>query len=128
MNLVNDECVAWQDVAVLKPSARDAGGDDDDVPRRSLRRCFALAIDYADTKRVSVKNRLRDRTDRERLPRPGSGYDSESLPARGQLPNVSSVLTLENGVEVQAERYLDCLAGGASRRDDENSPRRWLRR
>ena len=43
------------------------------------------------------------------------------LPARGERADLVAVLALEDGLEVEAERELDRLAGGARRRDDDDA-------
>jgi len=47
MDFIDDQRVVRQDVTVLEPATRDAGRDDDDVPRRRLRCRLALSVDDA---------------------------------------------------------------------------------
>src|SRR3982751_5486648 len=95
MYLVHHQGIARQDVAVLKPAARDTGGDDDDVPRRRLGRRLPLAIDDANLE-FGAENRLGDRGDRQRLSGSGAGYDSKTLAGGGELPDLVAVLLLKD--------------------------------
>ena len=54
------------------------------------------------------------------LPVAGPRHDAEAAAARGPGPQLGAVLALEQGVEVQAQRQLDRLAGGAGGRDDDD--------
>src|ERR1041385_21999 len=124
VDLVHDERVAAGDEVVLEPPPRDAGRDDDHVPRRRLRRRLALAVDDAVTERLP-EDRQRDGADPEGLPRAGPGHDAERLSGAGPFPQGGAVLPLEERVHLGAERKLDGLARGAGRRDhDDPAPRR----
>ena len=80
VDLVDDERVAGKNVAVLEPAARDAGGDDDDVPTWRVGCRFALPIDDADAEVGRSEQLLGDRPYRERLPRTGAATDQEGQP------------------------------------------------
>src|SRR4051812_7724104 len=114
MDLVDDERVGHEDVAILEPAPRDARRDDDDVPRRRFRGRLALAIHDTDLE-LRAQDLFSDRSDRQRLPRPRSGDDAETAPTSCELADAIAVLTFEEGLDVQTERELDCFAGGASR-------------
>ncbi len=126
MDLVDDQGIPGQNVAILEPPPRDTGGDDDDVPGRQFRRRFALAIDDAHPQVGRAENGFRDRSHGERFPRAGSGDDTESLSRGSELEDLLAMLALENGVEMKSKSEFDCLARSARRRDDENTPRRRL--
>src|SRR3954466_1581281 len=113
MDLVDDERVGHEDVAILEPAPRDARRDDDDVPRRRFRSRLALAIHDADLE-LRAEDLFSDRPDRQCLPRPGSRDDTEASPAPCELADAIAVLTFEEGLDVQTERELDGFAGGAS--------------
>src|SRR5665213_1957004 len=121
VNFVNDQCVGGTDVVVLKPSARDARGDDDDIPRRSVRRSLALSIDDPDTKRFRLENRLGDGPDPERLSSSSARDDSESCTAFCEPLDLVPMLTLEHRIEMQPEREFDRLARRTSWRDNDDS-------
>ena len=73
---------------------------------------------------VGAEDLLGDRADRERLPGARAGDDAEALAAaRASSRTRRAVVRLEVGLEVQADRELDGLAGGARRRDDDDAPR-----
>jgi len=111
-----------QDVAILEPAPRDAGGDDDDVPRRRVGRRFALTVDHADAKVGGAENLLGDGTDGERLPRPGTGNDAKAAAGAGELPHARTVVLLEVRLDVESHRELDRLAGGSRGCDDDDAP------
>ena len=58
----------------------------------------------------------------ERLAGPGARHDAEASPVRGQVADLLPMLPLEQRVEVETERQLDGLAGGAGRGDDDDPP------
>jgi hypothetical protein len=139
VDLVDDERVLRTDVSVLEPAARDARGDDHDVPRRRLRRRLAFAIDHADAQFVRSEKRQRDRADRQRLSGSRSGNDSEAAadrPAsrrcrrlflterRGERGQLRAVRTPERCLDVETESEFDCFAGRARGRDDDQAARR----
>src|SRR5450432_2549238 len=118
MDLVDDERVAREDVAILKPAARDASRHDHDVPARRLGRRFTLAIDDADAQLRGAEDGLGDLSDRERLPGAGAGDDAESLSRARELEDLFAVFALEQRVEVQLYGELDRLARRARGGDD----------
>src|SRR4028119_2234128 len=123
MDLINDERVVWQDVAILKPAARNSGGHNDDVQAREFGRGLALTVHDSHLER-RPKDLLRDGADGECLPGARAGYDAEPLTTSCQLAHARSMRAFQVGVEVQANRDLDCLAGGARRRDHDDAASR----
>ena len=126
VDLVHDQRVARQDVAVLEPAARNARGDDDDVPGRRLGRGFPLAIDHADAQVGRPKQLFGDRSDRERLARPRSGDDAEAAPRARELTHARAEVLLEICLDVESDGELDGLARRAGRCDDDHATRGWL--
>src|ERR1043166_9298312 len=124
MNLIDDERVGLEDVAFLEPAARDAGGDDDDVPRGRLWRSLPLAIHHADPQVRVTDNFLRDRPDRERLAGAGAGDDAETAARTRELAHPVTVMRLEVGLDVKLDGQLDRFAGCA-RRGDHDDPTAW---
>ena len=120
VDLVHHDGVVPGDQVVLEPAPRDSGGDDDDVPRRRLRRRLALPVDHAEGERLA-QDGLGDRPDAERLAGAGAGHDAEGLPLPGPFAQLLPVLPLEQRVHVEPERQLDRLAGGARRGDDDDA-------
>src|SRR5260370_10787979 len=125
MNFIHHQGVLRRDEPVLEPAPRYPGRDNDDVPRRRLRRCFPLAVDYADLER-RAENRLRHIANRQGLAGARAGDDSESLPGPRQPANVVAVLSLGEGFELQAKRQLDGLTRRACRRDDDDPSSLWF--
>src|SRR5690242_10413 len=123
MDLVDDQRIAREDVTVLEPAPRDAGRDDDDIPRRRFRRRLALAIDDAHLELRLLQDLFGNRPDRQRLSRARSRDDTEAAAASRELSDARTMLPLEEGVDVQTERELDRFAGGARWRDDDDSAR-----
>src|SRR5262249_22017218 len=126
VDLVDDECVGREDVALLEPASRDAGRYDDDVPRRGLGRRFALAVDNADLERRGLEDLFGDRPNRERLARAGTGNDAEPLLRPSELADASAVALFEKCLDVQSDGELDGLTRRARRRDDDHAPGRRL--
>ena len=122
MNLVDDERVLRQDVAILEPAARDAGGDDHHVPRRRFRRGLAFAVHDTDAQIGGAKDRLGDRTNGEGLAAAGAGHDAKAFAARRQAAHIGAPGALEIGLNVQPHRELDGLAGRAGGGDDDHAP------
>ena len=122
MDLVHHERVAGRDEPVLEPTARDARGDDHDVPRGRFGRRLALPIHYADLER-RLQDGGSDRPDGERLAGARPRYDPEPLPRRREAPDVVAVLPGEQGVDVEAHRQLDGLARRPRGGDDHDAPR-----
>ena len=122
VDLVHHERVARGDEVVLEPAARDARRHDHDVPGGRLGRRLALAIHDADLERRR-EDRLGDGSDRERLSGPRPRHDPEPAPGGREPPDVRSVLPREQGVDVEAHRELDRLAGRARGGDHEDAPR-----
>src|SRR5690242_3579952 len=122
MDLVDDEGIGREDVAILEPAPRDARRDDDDVPRRRFRRRLALAIDDADLE-LRLQDLFGNRPDRQRFPSARSGDDAEASAAARELADASTMFPLEERLDVETERELDRFAGGARWRDDDHSPR-----
>src|SRR6476469_9360199 len=114
MDLVHYQCVGRHYVSVLEPAARDPRRYDDHVPARRLRRGFTLAIDHADLESVGAENGLGYGTNRESLPRACAGDNSEPFARRREIADLGAVLFLQDGLNPQAERQLDCLTGCAS--------------
>ena len=121
VDLVHDQGVGGQNVAILEPAAGDAGGDDDDVPARSLGRGLPLAIDHAHAKVGGAEDRLRDGANGEGFSGAGAGDDAEAVATRGQPPQIDAAGALEKGVEVQADGEFDGLARGACGCDDDDA-------
>ena len=126
VDLVDDERVALQDVAVLEPAPRDAGGDDDDVPARRIGRGFALAVDHADAKVRGAEQLFRDGSDRERLAGSGAGHDAEAAAGAREFAHAGTEVLFEVRLDVESDGELDGLAGRARGRDDDDASRRRL--
>ena len=122
MDLVHDQRVRGLNVAVLKPPARNAGGNHHHIPRRRFRRGFTFAIDDAGLQRGRAKNRFGNRTDGECFAGARSGHDAEPLPTRGEAPQLLAARAFEKRIEVQADGQFDRLARRARRRDDDDAP------
>jgi hypothetical protein len=127
VNLVYDQSVSRENVAILEPSPRNSGGDDDDIPRRCLGCRFPLAIDDAYTEILRSQNFFRDWTNGESLSGARPGNDSKSLPCPRQVSNLLAMLLLENRFDVKVEGQLDGLARGASWGNDDDAASRRLR-
>src|SRR6185312_6413952 len=130
VDLVDDDRIGGEDVVLLEPAARDPRRDDDEVPGRRFRRRLALAIDDADAQISRAENLLGDRADGERLSGAGAGDDAEAAPrsvAACQLAHARAMALLEEGFDVQLDRELDRLAGGARRGDHDHASSRRLR-
>ena len=121
VDLVDDERVAGENVAILEPPPRDPCRHDDHVPRRGIGGGFPLSIHDADPQISRAQYLLGDRPDRERLARSSSGDDTESLAAARELTHARAVVSLEKRLDVEAQRELDRLARGARRRDDNDA-------
>src|SRR2546426_6301373 len=119
MDLVGHKRVGGQDVTVLEPTSRDSCRDHDDIPAWCLRRRLALAVHDSDFQRIGAEDRLCDWTNCESFSCAGAGDDAESLPRRSEVTNFFAVLLLQQCLNSEAERELDCLAGSAGRRDDD---------
>src|SRR5258708_26262262 len=124
MDLVDDERVALQNVAFLEPPPGDSGGDDDDVPRRGLRRCLTLAVDTPALQVRGSQNLLGDRPDRKRFSRARAADDPTTLARSSELANSLTVVLLEIRLDVEVDRELNGLALGPGRRDDDDPPPR----
>ena len=122
MDFIDDQRVRGLNVAILKPAARDAGRDDDDVPRRRLRRRFTFAVHDAGLQFRGPENRFRDRANRQRLAGARTGHDAEPFTTRRQPAQILAARAFEERVEVQANREFDRFAGRARRRDDDDAP------
>jgi len=125
VDLVYDQRVLRGDQAILEPTARDTGRDDHDIPGRRLGGGFSLTIDDSHFER-RLQNRLGHAPNRQRLPGPGAGHNPEPLTRAGEAANVVAMLPLEQRLQLQAQRQLDCFAGGARRCNDDHSPSRRL--
>ena len=124
VNFIHDERVARQDVAVLEPATRDAGGDDDDVPARRVGRRLALAIDHAHAQYGRAQQFFGDRSNRERFSRSGTGDDAKSSARARQLAYSRSEVFLEVRLDVESDGELDRLAGRTRGGDDDDASRR----
>ena len=128
VNLIHDQRIGRENVAILKPSPSDAGGDDYDIPRRCFGSCFALAIHDADAEVVRAKDLLSNRPDGKCLSCSCACYDSEAFSGTRELPDFFSVLLLEDCFDVKVEGQLDCLARRSCGSDYDDSACRWLGR
>ncbi len=126
MDFVDDDRVAPGDEVVGEPAARNAGGDDDDIPLRRLGRRLALAIDDADEQRCG-EYLAGDQPDAECLASARAGDNPERFPVARPLPDQIPVLSLEERVDVGVERQFDRLARRAGGGDHDNSPVRMER-
>ena len=116
MDLVHDERIAPGDQVVLEPPPGDAGGHDDDVPCRRLRRRLTLAVDHTDLERL-LEDRFGNRPDAKRLADARAGDDAEALAAGGPGAKLAAVLPLEDRVDVEPHGQFDRLASGTGRRN-----------
>src|SRR5947199_6266830 len=102
MDLVDNERVSGENVAILEPPTGDPRRHDDDVPRRCLRRGFTLAIHHADSE-LAAQDFFGNRADGERLSRSRPGDDAESAATTRQLAHARPMLSLEIRLEVQRQ-------------------------
>src|SRR5262249_34457105 len=126
MDLVNDERVVTENVAVLEPSPSNTGGHDDHVPCRRLGGRLALAVHDADSQR-GLKDLFGDGTNRQGFSGACSGNDTKCSPTAGELAHLPTVLSLEERFDVQAERDFDRFARSARWGDNDYAPGRRLR-
>ena len=131
VDFVDHQRVLRTDVAVLEPAPRNAGGDDDDVPRRRLGRRLALAVDHADAQLVGGQHDLGDGLDAQRLAGTRPRHDAKPRTPRrrrlvcqalGERAQAFAVGLPQDGLDVERERQLDRLARGARGGNDDDAP------
>src|SRR4051812_41160774 len=105
MDLIHDHRVPAGDQVVLKPSSGNPGGDDYDVPVRSLRSCLPFAIHYPGVERLT-QNGFGNGTDSERLSGPRADHDPKAESPSGPLTQLRPVLPLQQRVHLEAQGKL----------------------
>ena len=127
MDFIDDKCVLRQNVAVLKPAARDACRDNDHVELRQFGRGFAFAVDDADAQR-RAQNFFGNRANRQRFAGAGSRDNAKTLAAARQIAHTFALCLFEVSIEVKTNADFNGFARGARRRNDNHATGGWLTR
>ena len=137
VNFIHHQRVLRANVAVLKPTARDARGHNHHVPAGRIGRGLTLAVDHPHAQLGGAEKRLRDWLYGECFAGTSAGHNAEALTfgaeARvgiiatktlGQLKQLGAAALPKHGFDVEREGQLDRLARSASWGDDDNASSR----
>jgi hypothetical protein len=89
----------------------------------AFRSRFPFPVHDSDLKR-RLQNRFGDGPDRECFSNAGTSHDAEALSRRGPFSQLSTVLALQQGVDMERGRQLNGLTGCAGRGNDDDSASR----